>query len=223
MEHPQILKRIRENADIILYPELKPFEIKERFGSPCFNKHTDDFIDRYQKGSRSKSTIDIIYGTKKSMFNISKKARDYLLNGEAHRISPKCCKYLKKETAKKYEKKTNKHPIIAVRGSESLNRKARYKTCFSKNGYFHPLYDLNDEMLHAIEEKYGIEVPEIYDHITRTGCMGCPYGHYKGDTEKELRLVNKNQRKFLGEYFKESYEVLGIDIGKIKQECGDYD
>ena len=31
MEHPQILKRIRENSDVILYPELKPFQIKERF------------------------------------------------------------------------------------------------------------------------------------------------------------------------------------------------
>ena len=40
--------------------------------------------------------------------------------------------------------------------------------------------------------------------------MGCPYGSYKGDTEKELSLLNENQRKFVMEYFKESYEVLGI-------------
>lgn len=41
--------------------------------------------------------------------------------------------------------------------------------------------------------------------------------------DKELRLVTKAQRKFLGKYFKESYEVLGIDIESIKKECGDYD
>ncbi len=28
----------------------------------------------------------------------------------------------------------------------------------------------------------------------------------KGDTEKELALINDNQRKFVCEYFKESYE-----------------
>lgn len=41
-------------------------------------------------------------------------------------------------------------------------------------------------------------------------CLGCPYGHYKHDTEKELTLINEAQFKFVTEYFKESYEVLGI-------------
>ena len=32
------------------------------------------------------------------------------------------------------------------------------------------------------------------------------------DVAKELNLVNENQRKFVCEYFKESYEILGIKI-----------
>ena len=40
--------------------------------------------------------------------------------------------------------------------------------------------------------------------------MGCPYGSYKHDTEKELELLNDSQFNFVREYFKESYEVLGI-------------
>ena len=72
------------------------------------------------------------------------------------------------------------------------------------------------------KKKYNIEVPQIYEYVTRTGCAGCPYGSWKHDTEKELRLVTKNQRKFLGEYFKESYRILGIDIRKIKEDCGDF-
>ena len=48
-------------------------------------------------------------------------------------------------------------------------------------------------------------------NICRTGCMGCPYGSYKHDTEKELRLINDNQRKFVCQCFKESYKVLGVD------------
>ena len=46
--------------------------------------------------------------------------------------------------------------------------------------------------------------------------MGCPYGTYKGDTEKELTLINDNQFKFVCEYFKESYKVLGVDIESIR-------
>lgn len=222
MEHHEILNRMRKYADRILIPKTKPFEIKEKYGSPCFSKTQDEIIDRFQKGTRTKTTLQRIYGTKKSCFNLNKKAKKYVLYGNAHRISPKCCTYLKKQTVKDYEKETGKHAILAVRGSESFMRRSQYKSCFSKNGKFHPLYDLTDDMLHAIEKKYNIEVPQIYEYVTRTGCAGCPYGSWKHDTEKELRLVTKNQRKFLGEYFKESYRILGIDIRKIKEDCGDF-
>lgn len=67
-------------------------------------------------------------------------------------------------------------------------------------------------MLEAIEHEYKIEVPEIYDHILRTGCMGFPYGSWKHETQKELKLISKQQRNFVCELFKESYQVLGIEI-----------
>lgn len=44
--------------------------------------------------------------------------------------------------------------------------------------------------------------------------MACPYGSYKGDTQKELSILDETQRKFVCEYFKESYEVLGIDTSE---------
>lgn len=44
--------------------------------------------------------------------------------------------------------------------------------------------------------------------------MGCPYGSYKHDTEKELELINDKQKEFVCELFKESYEVLGVDVKK---------
>ena len=65
-----------------------------------------------------------------------------------------------------------------------------------------------------IYEKYNIEIPKVYKHIERTGCMGCPYGSWKGDTKKELKLLKDKQKKFICEYFKESYKVLGIEVLK---------
>ena len=41
--------------------------------------------------------------------------------------------------------------------------------------------------------------------------MGCPYGSWKHDTEKELELLNKKQKEFVYNYFKESYNILGIE------------
>lgn len=47
---------------------------------------------------------------------------------------------------------------------------------------------------------------------------GCPYGSYKHDTEKELALLNEKQRNLVCEYFKESYNVLGVNTNNIDTE-----
>lgn len=60
-------------------------------------------------------------------------------------------------------------------------------------------------------QKYHIEIPDIYTHIKRTGCMGCPYGHFTGDTQKELNLMTTAQKQYVVGLFEDSYKVLGID------------
>lgn len=217
MEHHEILRRMLKNCDIVLLPKIKPFEIKEKYGIPCFSKEQDFYIYYYQNSLRkgkkpSKTIAEKINGTYKTGFNISKKAKEYVLNGKAHNITHLCCHFLKKEPARSFEKETGLKPILGVRSSESTLRKKQYKTCFTKDKKFTPIYDLTDELLEKIYEKYNIEIPKVYDFVQRTGCMGCPYGSYKHDTEKELALINESQKKFVCEYFKESYEVLNINI-----------
>jgi len=219
MEHHEIMQRILKNCDKVLIPKMKPFEIKKKYGSPCFSKIQDDFIDRYQRGCRTKSLMERIESRKfvgkdnkihTSSFSLNKKARELLLSNRLHRVSPKCCYYLKKKTAHDFEKESGLKAILGVRGGEGALRSTQYKTCFTKDKKFTPIHDLSDELLNKIYEKYNIEIPKVYNYIERTGCMGCPYGHYKHDTEKELQLLNENQFNFVREYFKESYEVLGI-------------
>lgn len=219
MEHHEIRDRILKNCDIVLYPKMKPFEIKEKYGSPCFSKIQDDFIERYQNGCRSKSLMIRINKEKwigkdgkevVQKFGLNKKARELLLSNKLHKVSPKCCYYLKKKTAHDFEKESGLKAILGVRAGESILRNQQYKTCFTKDKKFTPIHDLSDELLDKIYEKYNIEIPKVYQYIKRTGCMGCPYGSYKGDTQKELQLINEQQFKFVKEYFKESYKVLGI-------------
>lgn len=211
MEHPEIFARMKKYADAILIPKMKPCEIKEKFGIPCFSKAQDDVIYYIQKGSKSESRLRRFYANDYSMHNVSKKAREYVLCGHAHKISPLCCKYLKKEPFREYERETGRHPILGVRGVESLQRSSQYKSCFTKDGKFTPLWDLTDSMLDKIYKKYDIEIPNIYNYVSRTGCMGCPYGSWKGETKIELDLLPANKRQFIINYFKESYDVLGID------------
>lgn len=221
MEHHEILQRILKNGDVVLYPKMKPFEVKEKYGIPCFSKEQDFYIYYYQnairKGKQPSKTIQQkIDGTyNKGFSGISKKARDYLKSGQAHKITHLCCHYLKKEPARRFEKESGLKPILGVRGNESSLRKKQYTSCFTKDKKFTPIHDLSDELLDKIYKKYNIEIPKVYEHICRTGCMGCPYGSYKHDTEKELALINDNQRKFVSELFKESYDVLDIKYKEI--------
>ena len=213
MEHHEILQRIKKNCDRVLLPSMKPMEIKEKYGIPCFSKQQDEYIKRYQTGHITEYLMTRITGCDKdgnklkTYFKLNNKAKDLLLSGKLHKVSNMCCKVIKKDTLHRYEKETGKKAILGVRGGESKLRSAMYKSCFTKDKKFTPIHDLTDEMLENIIKKYNIEVPTVYKYISRTGCMGCPYGK---NTEKELSLINENQRKFVCEYFKESYEVLGI-------------
>ncbi len=216
MEHQEIRKRIYDNSDKVLLPTMKPFEIKEKYGIPCFSKEQDFYIYYYQNAIRkgkkpSKTILEKINGTYKKGFNgISKKAREYVLSGNAHKITHLCCYYLKKKPFHDYEKQTGKKAILGIRGEESALRKKQYQSCFTKDKKFTPIYDLSDELLEKIIKKYNIEVPKVYEYINRTGCMGCPYGSYKHETEKELKLITEKQKEFVCDLFKESYEILGI-------------
>lgn len=218
MEFPEILKRIQNNSDKVLHPCLPISKVKEKYGIPCFSKEQDFYIYYYQnairKGKKPSKTIqEKIDGTYHTGFCVSKKARDYLKSGDAHNITHLCCHYLKKKPFEDYEKQTGKKAILGVKGTESTLRRKQYTSCFQKNGKFTPLWDLTDELEDAIYKKYNIEVPPIYDYVERTGCIGCPYGSYKGDTIKELKYIkniNEKQYNFIKDLFKESYDVLGI-------------
>ena len=157
MEHHEIRDRIFKNSDIVLYPKLKPMEIKEKYGIPCFSKEQDFYIYYYQnairKGKKPSKTIqEKIDGTYRTGFCLSKKAREYVLSGKTHKITHLCCHYLKKEPARQFEKETGLKPILGIRNSESAMRKQQYKSCFTNNGKFIPLHDLSDELLDSANE-----------------------------------------------------------------------
>lgn len=228
LEHIQIADRIKKNCDVIMMSKLEPMEIKRLYGSPCFSKIQDEFIRRYQSGSRSANTMRFILG-ENQIFKLNKKARELLLNNQLPKVSSYCCKYLKREPANRFAKESKLKGIIGVRGDEGKTRKARYKSSFNKDGTFTPIWDLSDELERQIYKKYDIELPEIYKYVDRTGCMGCPYAkRCVGDVrniEKELLLADEKLFRFACQFFEESYKVLGVDTQEIalkRKEC-DYD
>lgn len=123
----------------------------------------------------------------KGFSGISKKAREYVKSGNAHKITHLCCYYLKKKPFHDYEKETNKKAILGIRGEESALRKKQYQSCFTKDKKFTPIFDLTDELLEKIIKQYNIEVPKVYKYVSRTGCMGCPYRFIQTRNRKRIR------------------------------------
>lgn len=235
MEIPEIRERALANADIYLKPALKHFEIKEKYGIPLNTKASDFFVYEYQRrkaqGVADEDMPDWVkyyamrqvdayfYGQKTGKLGFSavnQRTCLYMMGGVLHKVSNLCCKYLKKVPGDKYAKETGRKRIIGIMGSESWRRKSIYKSCFSKDRSFHPLWDLTEELRNDIEKQFDIPVPNIYQYVNQTGCAGCPYGqHGKNrffNTNLNLNLCHEGQRKFILEYFKESYEFKGYEF-----------
>ena len=212
-EIQEIRERIMRNSDIVLHPSMKRNEIKEKYGIPCYSKQQDEYIHRYQTGSRTENTMKAIMG-ENVFFNLNKSARENLLSGKLHKVSNKCCLYIKEKPMIDYAKQTGKKAIIGVRQSESKTRKAKYETCLQSNGNFAPIYDFSDVLIEDIYKAYDIEIPNCYIYVQRTGCAGCPYGR---NCEKELALLPEQQRRKAIDYFKESYDIKGINYSNLQE------
>ncbi len=215
-EIPEIRDRILKYSDTVLHPAKTRWEIKENYGIPCYSKQQDEYIYRYQRGNRSENTMRAING-ENVFFNLNKQAREKLLSGELHKVSNRCCTYNKEVPMQKYSKATGKNAIMGVRKSESKTRNAKYNQCLKKNGDFTPIYDFSDKLMDDIYEAYGIEIPECYKYLTRTGCAGCPYGK---NVNTELSLLPRLQRMNAIKYFKESYDAKGIDYEHFQTIIG---
>ena len=224
LEHAEIANRMKANADRILRPTKSYNEIKENYGIPCFSKQQDQFIYGYRQQIAKGIPITKTYREcveligQKGLYAISQKAHDWLFSGDLHKVSHLCCYYMKKQPANNYAKESNKKPIMGIMAEESRLRKMHIASCFNQKKYFYPIWDLTQDLQKQIEDRYTIEVPNIYNYLKQTGCACCPYGIYSKETQKELTLVTPAQLKFFLWYFGDSYKVRGLDLSKFAEK-----
>lgn len=219
IEHVSIRKRMYRDADIVLLPSIMPHDVIKTYGMPCFTKIQDEYIKRYQAGSRSANTMKRVLGTEKSKHNLNKKAKELTITGRLHKVSQDCCFYTKKETLHQFEKISKLKPIIGVRQNEGALRSSAYQTCLSEKGKFSPLFDFPDAAVDAIYNVYHLEIPEVYEYARRTGCIGCPYINDVYRIEQDLALATPAQRKYIINLFKESYDIKGVNYQQFMKEA----
>lgn len=127
-------------------------------------------------------------------------------------LSDKCCKVLKEDILKKH-----KANIVGLRfeekGRRSDGNNAKYDFCVrNSKTLFKPIFDVSNSELAEMEKVLGIENPNIYNYLSRTGCVMCGFGTKKQIKEKinYLRWYEPKRAEFYVKFFYEYLKYRGI-------------
>ena len=111
------------------------------------------------------------------------------------KVSDKCCKKLKEDPLKKWQKENNRpYGLVGLMREEGGRREHAKCTVFNSNGTlknFQPLAVITKEWEDWFISEYKVEICDIYKppySLKRTGCKGCPFAP---DLQKQLDMMEK--------------------------------
>lgn len=200
---------------VILKPTQNIKQMLEKYGYPFKSKQHSHNLYVYQNsgiGLSVKRYLGLIESNTK--FRCPKMLQYQFTPEFKIKCSDNCCRKMKKEPIKKWEKQNNRHiAITGMRNSEGGER-ASIKGCIltDKNGNltkFHPLIKVNDEWEKWIVEEKRIELAKVYYppyNFKRTGCKGCPFSLDLQEQLEIMELYMPNERKQCEYIWKPVYE-----------------
>jgi 3'-phosphoadenosine 5'-phosphosulfate sulfotransferase (PAPS reductase)/FAD synthetase len=196
LEYPEIREFVKtfDNVDIVR-PKMSFKQVIETYGYPVVSKEVSQCIyeGRGKPLSLKAQRFDATSAKAQSYGGRYSLARyKYLLESEIP-ISDRCCKVMKKDPAKKYEKQTGLFPIVATMANESRLRESEWikRGCNAfdtKRPISKPMsFWTEQDVLQYIKLK-NIPVASVYGDIiegnrglsttgcSRTGCVFCLFG-----------------------------------------------
>lgn len=191
---------------VILKPTQNIKQMLEKYGYPFKSKQHSHNLMVYQHsgiGLSVKRYLGIIESNTKFR---CPKMLEYQFTPEFKlKCSDNCCRKMKKEPIKKWEKQNNRHiAITGMRNSEGGER-ASIKGCIltDKSGNltkFHPLIKVDDnwEKWLLDTHTHTIALAPLYCqpyNFKRTGCKGCPFSLDLQEQLEIMELYMPNERK----------------------------
>lgn len=181
LEYPEIQRFVREiksgkydcfNSDVVmLRPEMRFDEVIKKYGYPVISKTVSNKVETAKPNNTrwlqlKGQFVNPING-EYSQYNIPQWA--FLLDAP-FKISDKCCAFMKKAPVKKFNKETDKKPILGLMAEES---KARYDAWIKtgcnafelKNPQSQPMaFWTEQDVLHYIK-KFNVPYCSVYGDI----------------------------------------------------------
>lgn len=172
LEYPEIQKFAMSQPNVTtVRPEMRFDEVIKKYGYPAVSKDISNCIFWARRGSPTRLARVMGTHTKKdgspSMFNCSKWS--FLLDAPFE-VGSDCCKIMKKNPSKRYEKETGRKPILAMMADESLKRRGAWmKTGCNAFDLKHPqsqpmAFWTEQDVLHYIK-KYNVPYCSVYGDI----------------------------------------------------------
>lgn len=225
LEYPEIRSFVKSCDNVIfIKPKYTFKEIIEKYGYPIVSKEQSDFISDYRNTKSEKLRKYRIEGNKWGRGKISKKWL-YLIDAP-FKISNKCCDFLKKEPAHRYEKKTGRKPYFGNMANESSQRTQNYlqngcNAFETKRPISRPLAFWLESDISEFLQKYNIPwAKELYSTLgyQRTGCMFCMFGtHMENEPNKFQRMKETHPKQY--EYCMNQLGLAEVlDFMNIKKE-----
>lgn len=219
----------KDDRFIILQPTQAIKPMLEKYGYPFKSKQHAHNVMVYQHsgiGLSVKRYLGIIESNTK--FRCPKSLLYQFTNEFTLKLSDNCCRKLKKEPIKKWEKANNRHiAITGMRNSEGGER-ASIKGCIltDKQGNvkrFHPLIKVNDQWENWLVDQQHIELCPLYKepyNFKRTGCAGCPFSLDLQEQLETMELYLPRERakcEIIWKPVYEEYRRIGYRLKNIDQ------
>ena len=230
LEYPEIKDFVStvDNA-VTVRPKIPFNKVIEQHGYPVISKQQSQYLQEVRETNSEKLRKLRLYGSRKGYYKISEKYK-YLLDAP-FKISDKCCRVMKKEPAKKYEKWSGNKPFLGIMADESEMRKREYKLrgCNSfdvARPKSSPMGFWTEQDVLEYITKYKLPYSKIYGEIiksqgkyfatgeVRTGCMFCMYGVHMEKGENRFQRMSRTHPK---QY---DYCINKLGLGEVLDYIG---
>lgn len=219
---------------VIIKPSVPIKKMLEIEGYPFKSKKHSQFLGIYQKHKTVDGRLGIQHylhisddGVNWSPQASCPKSLRYQFSQDFKlKVSDNCCKRLKEDSLKKWQKENNRpYAILGLMRSEGGRRISAKCLAFKGKGFnFQPLVVLNKEWEDWFIKEYNIEISDIYKppyNFKRTGCKGCPFII---DLQRELDILEEffpRERKQCEAIWKpvyDEYRRLGYRLTKDEKK-----
>ena len=212
-------KNIKQTLDKYGYP-FKSKEFAHHYGIFQRSGKTESVLKFLQESNGANNKLIVCPTMLKPLFTEQNKL--------LFKVSSDCCRKMKKEPIKRWEKENHKTVTITGMRNAEGGQRASIKGCIlvdkkGKLAKFHPLIKVDDEWENMFIEQEKITMCSLYYppyNFKRTGCKGCPFSLDLQEQLEIMELYMPNERKqceYIWKPIYEEYRRLNYRLKRVEK------